>query len=95
MAKAKMAEVEGLARYMGKCVVIRTVTYHYTGEVASVDGGFVRLTSAAWIVDSGRWYNALRDGTWSEVEPYVNDVLVAIPAIVDVTVIREAPTVQK
>lgn len=96
MAKvvAKRAQ-EGLARYVGKNVVIRTVTYHYTGEVVSVAGGFVQLTKAAWIADSGRWHNALKDSTWAEVEPYVEDVLVAIPAIVDVTGIREVPTVQR
>jgi hypothetical protein len=96
MAKAVAKKaLDGLARYIGKCVCIRTVTYHYTGKVESVDGGFVRLSTAAWIADSGRWHQALKDGSWSEVEPYPEDVLVAIPAIVDVTQIREAPKAQK
>lgn len=94
MAKA-IAKPKGLERYIGKCVCIRTVTYHYTGKVVSIAGGFVWLKDAAWIADSGRWHQALRDGTWSEVEPYVEDVGVAIPAMVDVTGIREVPTVQK
>ena len=95
MAKAKAVKREGLAGYLGKCVVIRTVTYHYTGKVKAVAGGFVRLSDAAWIADSGRWHNALKDGTWNEVEPYVNDALVAVPAIVDVTEIASCPKAQK
>lgn len=85
----------GFAAAKGKAVVVRTVTYHYTGIVVGVEDGFLRLTKAAWIADSGRWNDALRDGAWEEVEPYIEDCYVALGAIVDWTRIKAAPTEQR
>lgn len=68
----------------GTKVFIRTITYHYTGEVVEVSNGFVHLKDAAWIADSGRWATALETGSLEEVEPYPNGVAVSCQAIVDV-----------
>lgn len=73
---------------IGKAVIIRTVTYHYTGLVEEVTAEALVLSTAAWIADSGRWADALVGGTLDEIEPYPADqhVWVAKGAIVDVTI---------
>lgn len=74
-----------MSLYGGKNVIVRTVTYHYTGRLVAVtpDGGLV-LEDAAWIGDSGRWAKALVTGRLDEVEPYP-DGPVVVSAIVDVS----------
>ena len=71
-----------------EAVFIRTVTYHYTGWVAEVKGGAVRLSEAAWIADSGRWSDALKTGELYEVEPYPDECWIMIHSIVDVSLWR-------
>jgi len=71
-------EVNDLQDFIGKKLFIRTVTYHLTGEVEKIVGSFLKLKDAAWIADSGRFMNAIKD----EVEP-VGDALVNISSIVD------------
>ena len=68
--------------YMDK-VAIRTVTHYYTGRVTAASERFVLLDEAAWIADTGRWYQFVADGTYNEAE-YAGEVAVAIGAIVDV-----------
>jgi hypothetical protein len=70
---------------IGKSVLIRTVTHYFTGRVALVKNGEVVLTEAAWIADTGRFHNALRDGILNEVEPFPGPVSVNRAAIIDVT----------
>ncbi len=78
----------GYDRYVGENVFIRTVTYHYTGKVIGVDGDLIHLKDAAWIADSGRFNEALKDtGNIKEAEPYHNDVSVSIGAICDITTV--------
>jgi len=61
---------------IGKCFFIRTVTYHLVGRVKSIFGKFLELEDASWVADSGRFMNAIKEGTLNEVEPvgkaYVN-----------------------
>lgn len=59
-------------------VFIRTVTYHYTGEVMSETKDEIVLINAAWIADSGRFAQAMSSGEFSEVEPYPDEFQVAI-----------------
>jgi len=68
----------------GQKVFIRTITHYYTGKVAEVDGQFILLEDAAWIADTGRWSKCLATGEMSEVEPFPNEVLVSLAAIVDI-----------
>ena len=65
----------------GDNVIIRTVTYHYTGQIEAIDGDTIALTDAAWIADSGRWSSALQTGHLSVVEPYPHSVEVARAAV--------------
>ena len=80
---------------IGKCWFIRTVTYHLVGRVTKRVGGFLQLSDAAWVADSGRFSDAIKTGTLNEVEP-VGDALVNIAAITDTFPWKHAlPKVQK
>jgi hypothetical protein len=62
---------------VGKAFFFRTVTYHIIGKVVAIcDDKFLKLETASWVADSGRFANAIKNGTLSEVEPlgewYVN-----------------------
>lgn len=65
--------------------IIRTVTHTYTGNIVAETSEYFQLNSAAWIADSGRWMNAIKDGTLDEVEPMGDGVYIAKGAIVDIT----------
>ena len=81
---------------VGRAVLVRTVTLYYTGRVALVEASEIVLTEAAWIADTGRFHNALRDGTLGEVEPFVGPVSISRGAVVDVTEWKHPlPTEQK
>lgn len=54
---------------VGSNLFFRTVTYHYVGKVVKVTGRFIELSTASWVADSGRFMNAIKDGTLDEVEP--------------------------
>lgn len=66
----------------GDKLFIRTVTFHHVGEVAEVEDGFLRLTQASWVADSGRFGRAIQTGRLSEIE-YVGDAQVNLSAVVD------------
>lgn len=76
---------DALAHLVGSPVFLRTVTMHYTGKVVCVTPDTIVLADAAWIADSGRFHDALKDGKLNEVEPFVNNVCVGRGALVDVT----------
>ena len=68
---------------IGKAYLIRTVTMADLGRlVAITDTDFV-LEDASWIADTGRFSEALRSGTLSEVEPFPDRVIISRAAIVD------------
>lgn len=69
---------------VGDAVIIRTVTLYYTGRVQRVEAGFVVLTDAAWIADTGRWSTAMTSGVLGEIEPYPGEVAVSLGAVIDV-----------
>ena len=62
-------EVEELDDFIGEKLFIRTVTYHLVGEVTKRIGNFIQLKDASWVADSGRFMNAIKEGTLDEVEP--------------------------
>jgi hypothetical protein len=78
---------------IGKKYLIRTVTMIQTGELVSQSDKFLVLKDAAWIADTGRFSEALRDQSkFNEVEPFKNEVIVAIGAIIDATEIDTCVT---
>ena len=62
-------EINTYEDMVGKSFYFRTVTFHLVGKVKKIVGDFAELDTASWVADSGRFMNALRDGTLNEVEP--------------------------
>ena len=69
-------DISQLKDMVGEKYYFRTVTYHLTGRVKKVIGSILELENAAWIADSGRFMQAIKDGILNEVEPvgraYIN-----------------------
>jgi len=81
---------------IGEKYLIRTVTMHHLGRMKSVTDTDIVLSDASWLADSGRFHDCLKTGNVDEVEPFVNDVIIARGAIVDATVWRhDLPKEQK
>jgi len=74
---------ENHAFKVGNAYYIRTVTYHLTGRVTAIIDGFLVLEDAAWVAESGRYFDALKTGKLSEVEPVPDGTLVSIGAVTD------------
>ena len=92
---ATKATVQKTPFEIGQAYFFRTVTYHLTGRVTAIVGGFLLLDQAAWIADSGRFARAIADGELSEVEP-VGKAIVNLSAITDAFPwIHELPEKQK
>lgn len=69
LTEEEKIDYTGLNDLVGKKFFFRTVTYHLVGLVTNVMGNFLILENASWVADSGRFMNALKNGTLSEVEP--------------------------
>lgn len=81
---------------IGKKYFIRTVTMHLTGELIGVSAKELVLKDAAWIADSGRFNEALKDiNKCDEVEPFTNNVIVGRGSIIDATAITNIITLVK
>ena len=84
-----------LNELVGTKVLIRTLSFYQVGQVESIDQGFIFLSSASWIPDTGRFSDCLSKGTFSEVEP-VGECIVNLSAICDVFPWKqELPTARK
>lgn len=81
---------------VGKAYLIRSVTFYYTGRIKAITDSDIVLEKAAWIASIGRFYDCLKTGTFDEVEPFVEDVILPRGAIVDATFWKHAlPEEQK
>ena len=81
---------------IGEKYFVRTVTMHTIGELIGVNDSELLFKNAAWVADSGRFYDALKNGTLYEVEPFIDDVIVNRGSIVDATKWKhELPIAQK
>lgn len=78
----ELVDISTLDDLVGQKLFIRTVTYHMTGEVVKRMGAFIQLKDAAWIADSGRFNEAIKNGTLSEVEP-VGTAWINLSSVVD------------
>lgn len=82
---------------IGKNYLVRTVTFTYTGKLINQDKYFLVFQSASWIPDTGRFHDALKQGSSiEEVEPYINELILSKGSIVDATIWQhDLPIVQK
>lgn len=81
---------------IGKCYLIRTVTMIQVGRLIWFGDKELVLTNAAWIADTGRFGDCLKDpGVIKEAEPFVNDCIVGRGAIVDATIWHDVKVSQK
>lgn len=78
----ELVDISTLDDLVGQKLFIRTVTYHLTGKVVKRMGAFIQLEDAAWIADSGRFSQAIKEGTLNEVEP-VGTAWVNLSSVVD------------
>jgi len=71
---------------VGENYFIRTVTHYYLGRVTRVTPYEIVLSDAAWIGDTGRFSDFLKNGRTDtmEVEPYLEPVAVSRAAVVDI-----------
>jgi len=91
----EVVEVDQLEDFVGKKMFIRTVTYHLVGEIDKKVANFIHLKGASWIADSGRFMEAIKNGTLNEVEP-VGEAWVNLNAITDMFPWKhKLPTEQK
>jgi len=70
---------------IGRSYLVRTVTQYIVGRIVSANSQFIVMSNASWVPDTGRFSEALRTGVLSEVEPFVNNAIVGVGAIVDAT----------
>lgn len=95
-SKEKQMNTEETAYEVGKSYLIRTVTFYYTGRLKRITPKELVLEDAAWIADTGRFYDCLKNGTFNEVEPYAEPVIVSRDGIIDATEwTHELPRKQK
>ncbi len=83
LAEDQIIEINEIDDMIGKCFLFRTVTYHQVGRVVKRIGDLIQLEDASWVADSGRFMQAIQDGTLSEVEP-VGTFFINIKAVVDI-----------
>ena len=71
---------------IGTPYLIRTVTMINVGKLVFVGPTELVLTDAAWIADTGRFHDCLKDPkAIKEAEPYVNDCIIGRGSICDAT----------
>lgn len=71
---------------VGEKYAVRTVTMIYVGKLEAVYQHELVFSDCAWVADTGRFYNFLKDGTASEIEPMPYGAIVGRGAIVDASV---------
>jgi len=91
----EVVDITNFDDLIGKKFLFRTVTYHVVGQVIKRLGNFLVLSSASWVADSGRFMQAIKDGTLNEVEP-AGQVFVNLETVTDFYPwVHALPTEQK
>ncbi len=83
---------------IGENYLVRTVTMIYTGKLTRVFNKELVLIDCAWIPETERWADTVKDGKFKEVEPYPDgdEVIINREAILDITKVNwELPRRQK
>lgn len=86
LAKLLETKADDTAFEIGKAYLIRTVTLYYTGQITRITPKELVLCDAAWIADTGRFNECLKDGKFNEVEPFIESVIVPRDSIIDATI---------
>lgn len=89
-------KIDNSAWEIGKDYLIRTVTMIDTGTVVGITEHEIILENAAWIADTGRFSDAVKEATFNEVEPFPDGrVIIGRGAIIDAVIITKSPRSQK
>lgn len=82
---------------IGENYFVRSVTFHYAGELSGITASELFFKKASWIADSGRFQQAIESCSFSEVEMYPSKstVMIGRGSIVDAVRIKALPTCQK
>ena len=59
---------------------------YYTGKIINLIGKWIILDEAAWISDTGRFHDFIKDGICHEYEGFIDQVSVPIDSIIDITI---------
>ena len=70
---------------VGTAYLIRTVTHYAVGRLVYYENGFMVLSDASWVADTGRFHDALKSGDLNEVEPFIGKQIINTSAIIDAT----------
>jgi len=85
LASGKVAQTHPYK--IGEKYLIRTVTMIYTGRLIEVHDQELVIEDAAWIAETERWADCLKDGKFKEVEPYTDGrVVIGRGAILDASI---------
>lgn len=100
LIKALLSESSGCGEKptflkVGKAYLFRTVTMIYTGRIKEMRGDEILVEEAAWIPETERWADCVKNCDFKEVEPYYRDVVIYRGGLLDVTEIDKLPTKQK
>ena len=70
---------------IGEAYLIRTVTMAWHGVIKEIVGDFLVLEKgAAWIADTGRYADALKDANkFDEVEPCEENAIIGLGGVID------------
>ena len=63
----------------GKNTFIKTFGEYYTGHIVRITLTDIVLKKAAWVASTGRFAGAMASGEFDEVEPYPDDMEIAVP----------------
>lgn len=85
IGEAREQSDESCGWNIGSNYYVRAAMYHITGRLLYKDEHDIVLGDAAWIADGTRFYNLLKDGIVTEVEPFVDPVIISRGAIIDAT----------
>lgn len=82
---------------IGENYLIRTVTMIDVGRLEAVHDQELVLSSAAWIAETERWADCLKDGKLKEVEPFPDgEVIIGRGSIIDAVIwTKKLPREQK
>lgn len=74
---------------VGKKYLIRTVTMIFTGSLVQATPNELVITDAAWIAETCRWADTVREGVFNEVEPFPDKahVIISRGSIIDAVMV--------